>query len=112
MEQQNCLLQAELLAAESTLRKEKAAKRDVPLLAETAPPPGLCAAYEQALERQAKPPPSLFDVPAGMKNYLDRLSSSHSITGLASPPRPRSMASVGVRASGSPFQLKQLLLHA
>ena len=52
MEQQNCLLQDELLAAESALRKEKAAKREAPRLGETAPPPGFHTALEQAAERK------------------------------------------------------------
>ena len=73
MEQQNSLLQDELWAAESALRKEKAANKDAPPLGETAPHPGLCAAFEQAHERQAKPPPNPFEVPAGIKNFLERL---------------------------------------
>ena len=94
MEQQNSLLQDELLAAENALRKEKAARMEAQLLGETATPPGPGTAYEQVPERQPKPPPSPFDVPAGMKNFLDRLSShSPSIAGLASPPTPRSLAS-------------------
>ena len=108
IEQQNSLLQDELWAAESAIRKEKAAKKDAPLLGDTAPPPGLRAAFEQAPERQAKPPPSPFEVPVRMKNFLHRLSNSPSITGLASPPTP------SAAPKGQPvfFRLKQLLLPA
>ena len=106
MEQQNCLLQDELMAAESALRKEKAAKREAPLLGETAPPPRLRTAFEQAPERQTKPPPNPFEVPAGMKNFLDRLSNLPSITGPASPPTPRLMASAAPKGQPFPFPVE------
>ena len=76
-------------------------------------PPGLRTAFDQAREGQAKPPPSPFTVPTGMKNFLDGISNrSFSITGLASSPTPRSLASAAPRASRSHYPLKQLLLRA
>ena len=63
-------------------------------------------ASAHAPERQAKPPPSPFEVPAEMKNFLDRLSNSPSITGLASPPTPRSLASVAPKNQPFPFPVE------
>ena len=70
MEQENSLLQDELSAAESALRKQKAARKQAPLLGETNPPPGLRTGFERAPEGPERPPPSPFEVPAGMKSFL------------------------------------------
>ena len=92
MEQQNSSLQDELMAAESALRKEKAARKEAPLLGEVKPPPGLRTAFERAPDGPELPPPSPFKVPAGMKTFLDKISNPPSITGFATPQTPRSMA--------------------
>ena len=102
MEQQNSLLQDEFSAAESALRKEKAARREAPLLGVTAPPPGLRTAFEQAPERSENRP-SLFEVPAGMESFLDRSS----FTGLSSPPTPRSLASAAPKGQLFPFPVEE-----
>ena len=102
MEQQNSLLQDELSAAESALRQEKAARKEAPLLDEPTPPPGLRAALDRAPERPEKPPPSPFEVPAGMKSFLDRISNPPSVTGFATPQTPRSMADAAPKSQPFP----------
>ena len=41
-----------------------------------------------------------------MKSFLDRLSNSPSITGLASPPTPRSLASAALKDQQFPFSVE------
>ena len=101
MEQQNSLLQDELTAAESALRKEKAARKEAPLLGETKPPPGLRTAFERAPGGPDLPPPSPFEVPAGMKNFLDRIRNPPSVTGSATPQTPKSMAEAAPKGQPS-----------
>ena len=101
MEQQNSLLQDELTAAESALRKEKAARKQATLLGEANPRPGLRTAFERAPDGPEKPPPSPFEVPAGMKIFLDKISNPPSVTGFATPQTPRSMADAAPK--GQPF---------
>ena len=91
MEQQNSLLLDELTAAESALRKEKAARKQAPLLGEAKPAPGLRTALERAPDGPERPPPSPFEVPAGMKSFLGKISNPPSVTGFATPQTPKSM---------------------
>ena len=101
MEQQNSLLQDELMAAESALRKEKAARKEAPLLGEVKPPPGRRTAFERAPDGPELPPPSPLEVPAGMKTFLDKISNPPSITGFATPQTPRSMADAAPKGQPS-----------
>ena len=87
-------------------RRKPLEERQAPLSGETTPPPGLRTKFEQAPERSEKPPHNPFEVPAGMKSFLDRLSNSPSITGLASPPTPRSLASAAPKGQPFPFSVE------